>query len=100
MTAARAAFEKELAQNPNDFESNLRLAVLLKQDGDYDRAQRTAWRGRSASVPATRARSTRWAQPTWRRVTWNALAPLWRGSSSNRRNSWKRMFRSPKSTTA
>src|ERR1022692_2878480 len=39
MTAARAAFEKELAQNPNDFESNLRLAVLLKQDGDYDRAR-------------------------------------------------------------
>jgi tetratricopeptide (TPR) repeat protein len=39
MAAARAAFEKELAQNPNDFESNLRLAVLLKQDGDYDRAR-------------------------------------------------------------
>src|ERR1022692_1321616 len=39
MTAARAAFEKELAQNPNDFESNLRLAVLLKQDGDYNRAR-------------------------------------------------------------
>lgn len=38
-TAARVAFEKELAQNPNDFESNLRLAVLLKQDGDYDRAR-------------------------------------------------------------
>jgi len=38
MTAARAAFEKELAQNPNDFESNLRLAVLLKQDGGYERA--------------------------------------------------------------
>ena len=37
---ARAAFEKEgVAQNPNDFESNLRLAVLLKQDGDYDRAR-------------------------------------------------------------
>jgi tetratricopeptide (TPR) repeat protein len=39
MAAARAAFEKELAQNPNDFESNLRLAVLLKQEGDYDRAR-------------------------------------------------------------
>jgi len=39
MAAARAAFETELAQNPNDFESNLRLAVLLKQDGDYDRAR-------------------------------------------------------------
>jgi tetratricopeptide (TPR) repeat protein len=39
MAAARAAFEKEVAQNPNDFESNLRLAVLLKQDGDYDRAR-------------------------------------------------------------
>jgi len=38
MTAARAAFEKELARNPNDFQSNLRLAVLLKDDGDYDRA--------------------------------------------------------------
>jgi tetratricopeptide (TPR) repeat protein len=39
MTAARAAFEKELAQNPNDFESNVRLAVLLKQEGEYDRAR-------------------------------------------------------------
>jgi tetratricopeptide (TPR) repeat protein len=38
MTAARASFEKELARNPNEFESNLRLAILLKQDGDYDRA--------------------------------------------------------------
>lgn len=38
MTSARAAFEKELAQNPNDFESNVRLAVILKQDSDYARA--------------------------------------------------------------
>src|SRR5215469_2647143 len=38
MNAARDAFEKELAVNPNDFESNLRLAVLLKQDGNYERA--------------------------------------------------------------
>jgi tetratricopeptide (TPR) repeat protein len=38
MIAARASFEKELARNPNEFESNLRLAILLKQDGDYDRA--------------------------------------------------------------
>jgi tetratricopeptide (TPR) repeat protein len=38
MAAARTAFENELARNPNDFESNLRLAVLLKEDGDYDRA--------------------------------------------------------------
>jgi len=38
MQAARAAFEKELTLNPNDFESNVRLAVLLKQDGNYDRA--------------------------------------------------------------
>ena len=39
LTTARASFEKELAQNPNDFESNLRLAVLLKQDGEYARAR-------------------------------------------------------------
>jgi tetratricopeptide (TPR) repeat protein len=38
MQAARAAFERELTLNPNDFESNVRLAVLLKQDGNYDRA--------------------------------------------------------------
>lgn len=38
MNAAREAFEKELTGNPNDFESNVRLAVLLKQDGNYDRA--------------------------------------------------------------
>ena len=40
MTAARASFEKELARDANDFESNLRLAVLLKQDGEYERAQK------------------------------------------------------------
>src|SRR5207344_546841 len=39
MTSARASFEKELARNPNDFESNLRLAVILKQDGDYEKAR-------------------------------------------------------------
>jgi tetratricopeptide (TPR) repeat protein len=40
MTAARADFEKELQQNPNDFESNLNLAVLLKQNEDYDGARK------------------------------------------------------------
>ena len=40
MAAARAAFEKELEQNPNDFESNLNLAVLLKEDQDYDQARK------------------------------------------------------------
>ncbi len=40
MASARGSFEQELAQNPNDFESNLRLAVLLKQDGDYGRARK------------------------------------------------------------
>jgi tetratricopeptide (TPR) repeat protein len=39
MAAEHDAFEKELEQNPNDFESNLRLAVLLKQDGEYERAR-------------------------------------------------------------
>lgn len=38
MASARTAFEKELEQNPNDFESNLNLAVLLKQSEEYDRA--------------------------------------------------------------
>ena len=38
MKAAREAFEKELKVSPNDFESNVRLAVLLKEDGNYDRA--------------------------------------------------------------
>lgn len=33
--AARLDFQKELAQNPNDFESNLNLAVLLRQDDDF-----------------------------------------------------------------
>ncbi|HXN50160.1 MAG TPA: tetratricopeptide repeat protein [Bryobacteraceae bacterium] len=40
MAAARAAFEKELAQNPVDFESNLNLAVLLKEDEDYAGARK------------------------------------------------------------
>ena len=38
MKAAREAFEKELSVNPNDFESNVRLAVLMKEDGNYERA--------------------------------------------------------------
>src|SRR5262249_28759185 len=38
--AARADFEKEIAQNPNDFESNLNLALLLKQDQDFDGARK------------------------------------------------------------
>jgi tetratricopeptide (TPR) repeat protein len=38
MKAAGDNFEKELSVNPNDFESNVRLAVLLKEDGNYDRA--------------------------------------------------------------
>lgn len=40
MQAARASFEKELTRNPNDFESNVRLAVLLKEDGNYERAHK------------------------------------------------------------
>ena len=40
ITAARAAFEKELEQNPVNFESNLNLAVLLKQDEDYAGARK------------------------------------------------------------
>lgn len=39
MPAARDAFEKELERNPNDYESNLRLAVLLKENGEFNRAQ-------------------------------------------------------------
>jgi Tfp pilus assembly protein PilF len=38
--AARIAFQKELEQNPNDFESNLNLAVLMKQEQDYDGARK------------------------------------------------------------
>ena len=38
--AARAAFEKELQENPNDFESNLNLAALLRQNEDYAGARR------------------------------------------------------------
>jgi tetratricopeptide (TPR) repeat protein len=38
MEAAREDFEKELTRNSNDFESNVRLAVLMKEDGNYERA--------------------------------------------------------------
>jgi len=37
---AVAAFQKELASNPNDFNSNLELAVLMRQDDKYDEARR------------------------------------------------------------
>lgn len=40
MQSARQDFEKELTRNPNDFESNVRLAVLLKEDGNYERAHK------------------------------------------------------------
>jgi len=39
MAVAQKSFEKELQQNPNEFESNLRLAVLLKEEGEYERAR-------------------------------------------------------------
>ena len=38
--AARKDFEKEIAQNPNDFGSNLNLALMLKEDSDFDGATR------------------------------------------------------------
>ena len=38
--AARKDFEKEIAQNPNDFGSNLNLALMLKEDNDFEGAKR------------------------------------------------------------
>jgi tetratricopeptide (TPR) repeat protein len=38
--AAARAFEAELALNPNDFQANLNLAVIRKQDQQYDDANR------------------------------------------------------------
>jgi hypothetical protein len=38
--AARIALQRELAENPNDFESNPHLEVLLKQDQDFTGARR------------------------------------------------------------
>jgi tetratricopeptide (TPR) repeat protein len=35
---ARKAFEQELHHNRNNFDANLRMGVLLKQDQDFDRA--------------------------------------------------------------
>ncbi|HEX4769507.1 MAG TPA: tetratricopeptide repeat protein [Bryobacteraceae bacterium] len=35
---AQAAFEKELQHNPNNFDANLRLGFLLRNDEQYDRA--------------------------------------------------------------
>ena len=37
---ARAAFEQELAINANDFESNLYLGLILKEDREFDAARR------------------------------------------------------------
>jgi len=36
---AAQAFRRELAHNPNDFDSNLNLAALLKQDQSYEEAR-------------------------------------------------------------
>lgn len=38
--AARKDFEREIAQNANDFGSNLNLALMLKEDSDFDGARR------------------------------------------------------------
>ncbi len=35
---SRAVFERELAHNPNDFQSNVHVGLLLKQDQKYDDA--------------------------------------------------------------
>jgi tetratricopeptide (TPR) repeat protein len=35
---AKSAFKTELAANPNDFDANLYLGILLRQDKDYDEA--------------------------------------------------------------
>jgi tetratricopeptide (TPR) repeat protein len=40
MASARIDFQKELQQDPNDFESNLNLAVLLKLEQDYEGAMK------------------------------------------------------------
>jgi tetratricopeptide (TPR) repeat protein len=37
-TAAKAAFQNELAQNQNDFDANLFVGVILRQDKDFDQA--------------------------------------------------------------
>ena len=37
---AVAAFRKELVSNPNDFNSNVELAVLMRQDENYEEARR------------------------------------------------------------
>jgi Tfp pilus assembly protein PilF len=39
MAGAAIALKNELRQNPNDFEANLHLAVLLKQDQEYSAAK-------------------------------------------------------------
>ena len=61
LQAARTDFENELKQNPNEFESNLNLAVLLKQDQDYAGAKKAAGAGAAGaagrpagSIPASR----------------------------------------------
>jgi tetratricopeptide (TPR) repeat protein len=36
--AAKTAFHNELVQNPNDFDANLFLGVILRQDKDFDEA--------------------------------------------------------------
>ena len=55
MAAARVSFEKELQQNANDFGIECRLAVLLKQDGEYDRARQLLGRALRVRVGDLRA---------------------------------------------
>jgi len=38
--ASRKIFEKELARNPNDFQSNVHLGLMLRQEEKYDEAMK------------------------------------------------------------
>jgi Tfp pilus assembly protein PilF len=38
--ASRKVFEKELARNPNDFQSNVHVGLMMRQDEKYDEAMK------------------------------------------------------------
>ena len=101
--SARAAFEQELAINANDFESNLYLGVILKEEREFDAARRHIDRAHDAAarpipVPAISSRPS-CSRPTTRRRRSRRRGCSKHWSPSRRRSS-RRTCRWRRRTTA
>ena len=74
---AKKAFAQALAADPNNFDANLRMGVLLRQDQENDKGCRySVMRSKSGpGILACDIRSLRWS---WRRESWSQRAAIWK----------------------